>query len=531
MPRLKVMCLSLIFTAGCRFAVLPKALFACEANGTCRQPGMVCEADFICRTPSEADSGAPDLDAGVLDAGTHCIDTDEPDDVYQPGVDTNCDGIDGDLSLAALVDTVTGDDVGGTGSRLKPYKTIGRALATLKLQILVSAGTYTEDLSITQGRIFGGYDQSASWARTAPRPVIIGHVEMLGANKPMQLDFVKIISAAPNDAGTSVALIITGVDAGTIVRRSVLHANAGQPGQAGTSGASGSAGTDGQPGLSGDAGGLGGAQVLSGCPDAPLSAAGGAGGTGARIDGPGDDGSPRLRGGDGGVATTCTMLPCLGASGGDGLAGEDGAPGSGGDAAPVGTFVDALWVSGVGANGSNGAPGFGGGGAGGGGSAYDSVGLLLSLGGGGGSGGSGGCPGAGGQGGTGGGASVALLLVNAAPTLEANTFEADVGGRGGDGAPGTFGGPGGNGGTGGAGQSDPSGLAGGQGGQGGRGGQGGLGGRGGGGAGGPSVGLWCTSNAAPVLVGSSNSFLVSDAGVGGAPNGLTGSSASTYHCP
>ncbi len=623
MTRLTLAALGLVLTAGCQCAQLPDALFACEADRSCAQPGFICGSDFICRAPNDGgstgtdasvrtDSGVPDagqaIDSGaVTDSGTPLTDAggatdsgmpstdaggagldgggvvgdaggpptdaggpptdaggpptdagggpgdagggqgdaggpadaggcvpsaDEPDDVFGPGVDTNCDGIDGDLSIAALVDSVTGDDLGGDGSRLKPYKTIAKALSTLKPQILISQGTYTESLLVTSGRLFGGYKQSAGWARTGTRPNIVGAVEVQGTGTNVTLDFVTI-TAPDDDAGASVALTVVGVDAGTRIRRSVIQAGLGAPGKNAPQRLVADAGIDGNEGISSDDGGFGGAETPSVCNGTQglPGAAGGAGGDGARVGGDGQVGAPAVFGGDGGVGITCTSLPCLGLAGGPGADGADGTIGANGAAQISGFFLGKAWLMGQANDGLTGGAGVGGAGAGGGGSVTAMNGMLLLLGGGGGSGGSAGCPGLGGIGGQGGGASVSMLVVGGSPTLEANSFQTGSAGAGGDGAPGQFGGRGGRGGPGGIGQPDGASSAGGAGGTGGTGGRGGRGGTGGGGAGGPSVGVWCVFSAAPIFVGTTNTYLLGPAGVGGGPNGVSGVTSDTRNCP
>ena len=482
--------------------------------------------------PGDAGGGSDDA-GGPTDAGGCVTTADEPDDLFQPGVDTNCDGIDGDLSIAALVDTVTGDDLGGNGSMLKPYRTIAKALSTLKPQILVSKGTYSESLLVTSGRIFGGYDQSAGWARTGSRPIIVGTVEVQGNGTNVTLDFITIAAPA-QDAGASVALTVVGVDAGTRIRRSLIQASFGETGKNGPPRFLADPGLDGNVGISSDDGGFGGAEVPYLCTGITTntSSAGGAGGYGARVDGDGQRGAPLVGGGDGGVGIICMTLPCLGLAGGQGIDGADGTVGSGGTAQSPSLFLGKAWLMGQAPNGGPGSQASGGAGAGGGGAVNAMSGMLILLGGGGGSGGAAGCPGQGGFGGQGGGASVALLVVGAGgPTLEANTFQTDTGGAGGSGSAGQIGGRGGAGARGGIGQPDAPGSAGGAGGVGGAGGRGGRGGTGGGGAGGPSVGVWCEGSAAPVFVGTTNVYLLGTPGVGGGPNGVAGAQQDTHNCP
>ncbi|MCC6338127.1 MAG: DUF1565 domain-containing protein [Myxococcales bacterium] len=68
MRRAVVAVLGLSFVAGCQCAQLPDAVFACEPDGTCGQPGYVCGADQLCRPAVDGGSDAG-FDAGPGDAG------------------------------------------------------------------------------------------------------------------------------------------------------------------------------------------------------------------------------------------------------------------------------------------------------------------------------------------------------------------------------------------------------------------------------------------------------------------------------
>ena len=501
-------------------------------GGTRADAGGAMDAGFDAGMEIDAgfDAGGS-FDAGPVDAG--CVPSaDEPDDLDQLGVDTNCDGIDGDLSIAALVDTVTGDDLGGDGSKIKPYKTITKALTTNKTQILVSKGTYAESFTVRANRVFGGYDQAAGWSRTGSRPLIVGTITMLdNGTDRITLDFFNVSPPLPLDAGqASVAVYAVGVDAGSIIRRSVLHSNAGRAAQSGAQPAAAANGVNGSEGISSIDGGFGAPLTLAPVCSFGSSSGleGGAGGAGAQVEGDGQTGFPFALGGDGGIAIVCSVLPCaIPPTGANGLADFDGMPGGPGTFGLTGDFMGTAWVTNLGGTGDSGGPGKGGGGAGGGGSVTEAQSMFVYLGGGGGSGGSGGCGGSGAPGGRGGGASVALLLTNATPTLESNTLQTGAGGAGGAGGEGGLGGQGGIGGIGGNGAN----LVGGGGGRGANGSRGGKGGQGGGGAGGPSIGIWCGPNAAPKLVGATNVYVIGTAGAGGSPNGISGIAAETLGCP
>jgi hypothetical protein len=56
--------------AGCTCAQLPDALFLCEEDGSCAQPGFVCGADQVCRRPSApADAGCGDVTTSAANCG------------------------------------------------------------------------------------------------------------------------------------------------------------------------------------------------------------------------------------------------------------------------------------------------------------------------------------------------------------------------------------------------------------------------------------------------------------------------------
>ena len=567
---------------GCQCAQLPEAVFACEPDGTCAQSGYVCGPDLLCRpddagvdagldagstgdagvdagTDAGLDSGVDaGLDAGVdagldasvdagLDAGIDaghdagidaghdagtdagCLTYDLPDDSF---TDSNCDGIDGERNNAAFVST-TGSDA-GDGSMANPFRTIAQALASGKPQVLVANGTYVENLSFGSGRVWGGYDSSAGWARSLTQATLTGSVVVDGDGGFITLDSLDIEAPAATGTGaSSVALTIrnVGQGEGAVLNRLRLVASQGADGANGSNGTAGVGGLEGPAGASGPDGGLGGPGASAQtCPDG-ISQAGWPGGDGARaLPGDGADGGDETLGGAGGRAVTCLGPPCSGADGGAGLLATDSLAGSAGAAGSErGQIVGLSWLPTLGGTGATGGRGRGGGGGGGGGGFFDQLAAFFGFGGGGGGGGSGGCGGLGGSGGQGGGASIALLLINASPSLSQVTLVPGHGGTGGTGAPGGPGGPGGVGGPGGEGELvDDAGVTGG-GGAGAPGRAGGMGGQGGPGAGGPGVGLWCEGTTNPLETNVSVSAGVG--GMAGQPNGVSGLSRTTFGCP
>jgi hypothetical protein len=224
----------------------------------------------------------------------------------------------------------------------------------------------------------------------------------------------------------------------------------------------------------------------------------------------------------------------------DGAPGADGTQGSGGAGAPTGARTGSLsgaqWVPSPSSasSGAGGATAGGGGGGGAGGGVWDNPQGqcdAFELGATGGGGGAGGCGGAGGHPGRAGGASIAVLLVEPAPTSDlpqiyGNRLARNFGGAGGNGGFGGSGGLGGHGAFGGT----PTTWSGSTGGTGGEGGNGGPGGGGGGGAGGPSFAI-LSLNATNPSWSSQNTFTsgsgANTAGSGGAGGSSTGSGTGT----
>ncbi|MCA2980470.1 MAG: DUF1565 domain-containing protein [Myxococcaceae bacterium] len=441
-----------------------------------------------------------------------------PDLPDENGLDSNCDGVDGDLTLAVFVDVVTGND-SNAGTRTSPLQTIAQALDAGRPQVLVSSGTYPEALGFGTWNfgIYGGYDSTNGWRRTAARPTLTEPLTVSGDGGTFTLDFFRV--STPNGASSRsavYALVVEDVAGGVTFSRSEFVAGRGGDGLAGTSGPAGANGGAGGPGLEGGDPGAGGAST---CGADGLR--GGRGGTAASLDGETIDG-----GASGGAGLVCTAAPCAAWSGLDGARGLDGGAGAtAADGTSPGLIVNRRWSPIDGSDGGTGAPGQPGQRAGGGGAAQDPDAGLIALGGGAGGTGAGGCGGLGGTGGQSGGASIAVLLVNASPAFDRCTFSTQGGGTGG--APGA-GGPGGLGGAGGRGGlgEQLALLAGGDGGTGGAGGHGGPGGAGGRGAGGPSIGVWCVGPSSPVLT--APQFNV-QAGGAGAVQGLSAQRHGT--CP
>ncbi|MFN8222703.1 MAG: hypothetical protein U0R50_05565 [Gaiellales bacterium] len=421
------------------------------------------------------------------DAAIHPGAADRPDLGF---IDTNCDGIDGDVKQSLFV-AMSGSDT-NPGTQEKPLRQVQAALGKLggNRSVLVATGVYArvvlDGLPAGIG-IYGGYD-ARSWARSegGPLTVIAGSPEgvVVQGTFEVTIQLASVQGVAANEPGaTAYGIRVVGPAPADLTKRTLTLQKAVV-----TSGP-GVKGLDGLPGVVGRNGGRGGAAGSGACDSGPP----GAGGLGAQ--------SPWSVGGNGGRGgavgsndglpgtTPGSAHPGVGgkANGGNGthgtngLDGKDGLAGFGGATQflPTPVWDGAVGKGGDGRPGAAGEGGSGGGGGAGQGGAF----VVDGAGNGGGGGASGGEGGAGGQGAMPGGASFGLWVIHASVVLESVTVtsgDGAVGGRGGDGGRGGLGGIGGLGG-----QACPSEI--GRGGNGGQGSNGGRGGGGGGGAGGPSV--------------------------------------------
>jgi hypothetical protein len=440
--------------------------------GGCPQFGELC--DYVTCDAGVDDGSAPD--SATPDSSTDGkADADPP----PPGCDTPNEPLKNPEKC--LVDSFgvfvspTGDDA-NPGTKAKPFKTLGKAVAAGRSRVAVCEGTYAESLELkTNVEIYSGV--SCDFAKAGAKARLAGTlpeyvVKVEGVT--VLLSSVEV-AAAP---GTATSLNSVGVwaTAGSnlrIVGSGVTSADGFNGGE----GAPGSTGTyaGGVMGAGNDATAANpGALKACMCTSGGNSAGGGGGAVGTAGQGGGDsipENPPGLsppHTGAGGLGASICATP-----GGVGLPGADRANAT--DAAKATTLgkLDATgWVSTSGANAASGLPGQGGGGGG--------SREANSFGGGG---ACGGCGGTGGKGGTGGGASIAILSQGATVKLESTTLALGRGGAGGNGG---AGGPGATGGSGGGGaRVMPAAL----GCPGGDGGKGGAGGAGAGGAGGIAYGI------------------------------------------
>lgn len=491
----------------------------------------------------ECDPGWVDLN-GVADDGCECQDQgqDSPD-LTAPFEDTNCDGIDGDISNSIFV-AKSGEDTSACGTMEAPCLTIQKGIdrASSGQDVLISVGTYSEAITLKNGvSIYGGYDAANAWSRSASNVVEVtgaldsGHGwAARGTDLSAETIVNQITLKAPPataDSASSVGLACTSCN-GLHIAYATIEAQDGKDGVDGTAGNSGSVGMSGGAGASGSGrnAGNGGSRTCSfGSP--PRGGNGGRGGDwhlascGSRRGSNGDAGaswSPASGGGgSGGEYKPCSSWYCTCASsgsagnGGNGGNGLTGAAGTNGGVGARPTISANRLSANIGANGLNGTHGSAGGGGGGG------AGNLAQTGGGGGGGGAGGCAGTGGTGGTGGGGSVGVLQDAPSARVVNTIILTSNGGKGGNGGNGGSGVAGAGGGNGVYNSSD------GKGGNGGTGGAGGRGGHGGGGAGGDSVCILTYGGTVPA--GNLGGTTCSDgsAGSGGSSSGNSGPAGQT----
>ena len=396
---------------------------------------------------------------------------------------------------------------GAAGTRLRPFRTIAKAIAVAGAQGLGgdvyvaengSAG-YDETVSLVTGvSLYGGY--SSDWLRNSSAHVTyirpptrrIGMIGSLVSN--LTIDGFTIQTLDANGSGESAfGIVLDRPNVNVVVSNNVILPGAG--GASTRNGSPGVAGGDGAPSLDGFPGspdnccapGLGGGLVQGG------AYRGGGGGTGGSLTSnfvghTGESGYGPAGVGGGGAGGNGGAAGNPGRRGGDGepgAKGADGESGAGGDG--LGSFSGTTYVPFDGKDGvSDGQSGTsGGGGGGGGGQVCDFC--LAGSGNGAGSGGGAAFGGTRATAGGGGGGSFGILIANAGYrlTLINNTIITASGGAGGAGGTGGAGGKGGTPGNGATASTNEIGA----GGNGGRGGDGGHGGHGGGGGGGPSIGV------------------------------------------
>jgi hypothetical protein len=483
--------------------------------------------------------------------------TDDPDDAY---ADSNCDGIDGDMSRGIFVSTLGANSATCGLTYQTPCASITygirRAVTAGRSEVFVQTGTYNEVIVVSNGiDVWGGYD--ANWQRGAysdpsHRVRVVGRlddgvggdnqyltVRAHGVTVPTQLDNLVLEGPAAVGAGNSSYVVHVAGSELTLTHVSIVAGDGatGGMGAAGTNATSlapapnGGTGGDGseQTACSSASGGAGGGSVTNTCSASPSSRnmTSGSGGSGGSMDtscpwdldaraGAAGNNASYVNGGygtagGGGPANSSGCNSGLGTPGGDGQPGYV-ANGGAGAAGSGGSITNGYWTGNSGGSGFTGENGGGGGGAGGSGGCDDGT---DARGAGGGGGGAGGCAArSGGSGGSGGGGSFGVFVVgNSVVNITTCGITRGRGGTGGMGGAGGIGQPGGSGGPGGGHQGASAA------GRGGDGGHGGHGGGGGGGAGGRSIGIVRTPGS---TVTDDCTITAGTAGAGGAGGDTTG---------
>jgi hypothetical protein len=501
-----------------------------ESRATKLYPVALYDAGPNTKTDGHESSGVAvgerESDGG--DAGTapdtpapepSCVPEAGPDDPDEDFVDSNCDGIDGDLTAAIFVAPSGSDEA--TGDITAPVQTIAHAIdlaAKAGKSVYVCDAEYDEAITLSHPvSLYAGYACDRAWARErdratlAPAKGVPFSALLVGA----PITVTRFNLRAPDGKDASESSIAATVFASKQVRFARMTFSAGTA----ANGAAGAAvpdpkwrppapGRDAKPLKNASncqtssardyfSGGSDCDQIASGafgeptqCPDGTLIV-GGYGGDGSNYYRKIDAGS----GGDG--------TPSGGAT--DGWNGPPGAASQHGFGSILGTAYAPTNDGDDGANGHAGRSGHGGAGATG---YFNTTSIPLSYvpGAGGGQGGYGGCGGQGGKHGSGGGASIALLAVDSSISIDSSELLTGRGGDGGDGSdgmPGQPGGPPGKGATAFASISQDGEAAA----------PGGSGGSGGPGGGGPSIGIVFIGEA-PVR-SATVSIDVQSAGLGG----------------
>jgi hypothetical protein len=442
----------------------------------------LCTGTALAATDWDGD-GYADNDCAPLDPAVHPGAVDKPDLNFE---DTNCDGIDGDLSKAIFV-TLGGND-GAPGTLTNPKRTINAAVtaaAAAGRDVYVAGGEYVESVNLADNvGIYGGYEpitgkrsaEQVTSIKNAPAALAFGDSGVV-----LQL---LTLDGQQDGSGNAYGLraVKDGANPSSVLLENVITkaAAAGGP-------------------VNG---------VFRGNGVFGAGFGGGSGGLGHCGDGPGFPGFSGL--GLGGLG-----------GGRGGILGDVGAPGAvgfGGSNAGnnVVTKVDqATWPRTAATTGGDGGPGGGGGGGRGG----AGVSIFLfgdACGGNGAAGGNGGSGGLGGGGGLNGAGSFGAFLLDSSLVAQHSTFNSGTGGAGGNGANGGIGGGG----------SLGSGLTsigltcvlsscGTNGFGGGAGGAGGLGGGGGGGAGGPSAGVYQAGPGSSFVARDGTTTVAAPGGLGG----------------
>jgi hypothetical protein len=421
---------------------------------------------------------------------------------------------------------------GGDGTRERPFQSFAEAAAAKPKRVYACAEEYAEisGVSFDGGvEIYAGFTECTgawTWSATA-KATLSGPADAVAltlSDGDNHLENLNVVAAnAAAGGGSSIAVVASGGSVAIV--NGDLTAGDGMDGAAGAT-------LPQDPMLDGDPGDPGvGVCAAGGNNPGPEGKTKSCDTGGSSVAGKGGDGGPVTamtldlagNGGDGAPADPAQPTKGLGGIGeGQGMPeatectdGSSGASGAAGDSGAGASGIGSLSATGYagvnGTAGTNGMPGQGGGGGGGAKGVLNfncGMGPADRAGASGGAGGTGGCGGNGGGGGRAGGSSIALVVVEAAVTLNGVTLSPGKAGNGGTGGDGQTGGAKGNGGDSalGAGTAKPSC-------RGGDGGAGGIGGPGGGGQGGHSVGIAFQGSIPPT--GGEFSVVAENFGTGG----------------
>ncbi len=484
----------------------PNAATTCNAGG---DAGATCS--WAC-DPGFADlNGDLEVPPPATSNGCDCKITSPSDRPDLQFLDANCDGIDGTVTDAIFVDTLSGND-NNPGTMAKPKLTIvagiGAASTAQKHDVYISKGTYAETITMVDGiSLYGGYDAANGWSRATTNVTTIASNAAVAvtASSFAQATTLQLLTITAQDASgvtllgdgkSSIGVLLVSDSGGFTIAGCTITPGVGSTGNGGGNGSTGAGGGVGGNGVNGTHGGSG------------SSSCGATGGNGG-------DGVNGLTGGNSGVAGTQVVNGGTGGPLGSGgsagscntisatnggpappitQGGGQGNPGANGSASTaIGSFDGSgNYLPSAGGGGlTSGYPGGGGGGGGSGGGTQHGCGFLNtsccdSTSGAGGGGGGGGCGGSPASGGRGGGGSFGIVAISTSLTVDQSKITTQNGGHGGTGGNGGGGGSGAGGGSAGA-PTNSGDHPGGTGASGGSGGGGGNGGGGAGGAGGPSI--------------------------------------------
>ncbi len=203
------------------------------------------------------DVGFRDVNSLTVD-GCECqILTPQQDDPDPQGIDSDCDGIDGQIVRGLFVSRTGADSNPGTIDL--PLRNIQTAInrgGSGRDHVYVSAGVYEESIALRPGiSIFGGYssnfrqrdlagNETAIFGR-APQPGRLGTVNGLNINASTVVAGFTVVGVDNNTpGGSSYAFHLVGCDGRLSVRNNVVRAGRGGNGLPGASGSAGIAAPD-----------------------------------------------------------------------------------------------------------------------------------------------------------------------------------------------------------------------------------------------------------------------------------------------